>query len=311
MTIQMSTQADGYVMRPVPRPSSALVEEAAKITKLPQFRGVISADDTRLLMTKLDMPLPRLMLELSSLASEYTVAPISNYRAGAIACGLSGNLYYGANMEYSGRPLMLCTHAEQGATINAWLNGEEGLLSMATNTAPCGQCRQFLYETSAAAKMSVILPEQTMPLVNLLPLPFGPSDRGVAAGLMSAQNHGLSLIKPSSNPAVLAALAAADLSYAPYTKSFAGIGIALADGQVCGAPYAENAAYSPSISPLEAALSLVNLWGYSYTAITEVALVQVQGAKIDQDAITAALLEVIFSPTFTVAYAHESAGLKA
>jgi cytidine deaminase len=278
--------------------------ELAKITEPPIFRGIITAAEVQTLMSKLDIALPRLMLELSSVASQYSVVPISNRQAGAIACGLSGNLYFGACMEFSGQPLSFCTHAEQAATINAWVHGEQGLASLAVDAAPCGYCRQFLYETSNAAKLNVFLPEQTMPLTSLLPLPSGPADRGVASAFLSPQNHGLTLVKPSTSPAVLGALAAANMSYAPYTSSFAGVGILMSDGTVCGAPYAESAACNSSISPIEAALSMLNLWGYSYGLISEVALVQVQGTKVGQNALTAGVLEVIGSPPFTVAYTH-------
>jgi cytidine deaminase len=289
-----------------PKPSSALLAELAKLTAPPIFRGIITAAEVQMLLVKLNTTLPKLMLELTSVASQYSVVPISKYHVGAIACGLSGNLYFGANMEFSGQPLSLCTHAEQAATINAWVNGEQGLASLAVNAAPCGYCRQFLYETSNAAQLSVILSEQTLPLTELLPLAFGPGELGVTAGFLAPQDHGLSLVKPSDSLAVQGALAAANMSYAPYTKSYSGIGVLMIDGTVCGAPYAENAAFNPSISPLEAALAMVNLRGYSYGVISEVALVQMQSAKVAQNALTTAVLEVIGSPPFTVAYAHVS-----
>lgn len=285
------------------KPSSALMVELSKITQPPIFRGIITDAQVQTLLSKVDITLPRLMLELSSVASQYSVVPISGHHVGAIACGLSGNLYFGASMEFSGQPLGFCTHAEQAATINAWVHGEQGLASIAVDAAPCGYCRQFLYETSNAANLSVILPEQTIPLATLLPHAFGPSELGVAAGFLSHENHGLTLMKPSTAPAVLGALAAANMSYAPYTNAFAGVGILMTDGTVCGAPYAENAARNSSISPIEAALSMLNLWGYSYGLISEIALVQVQGTKVAQNALTEGVLEVIGSPPFTVAYA--------
>jgi cytidine deaminase len=285
-----------------PKPSSALMVELTKITEPPIFRGVITAAQAQTLMSKLDYTLPRLMLELSSVASQYATVPISGNHLGAIACGLSGNLYFGARMEFAGQPLNVCTHAEEAATINAWLHGERGLASLALDAAPCGYCRQFLFETTSAAKMSVILPEQTIPLTTLLPLAFGPGDLGVSAAFLSPQNHDLSLMKASSSPAVLGALAAANMSYAPYTNAFAGVGILTTDGTVCGAPYAENAAFNSSISPIEAALAMLNIWGYSYALISEVALVQVHGAKVAQKALTEGVLEVIGSPPLTVAY---------
>lgn len=284
-------------------PSSALMVELAKITELPIFRGIITAAQAQTLMSQLGISLPQLMLELSSVASQYSVVPISGNRVGAIACGISGNLYFGANMEFSGQPLGFSTHAEESAIINAWVHGEQGLASLAVGVAPCGCCRQFLYETASAAQMSVILPEQAIPLTTLLPFALGPSDLGVTDGFLSHQDHGLSLNKPSTAPAVLGALAAANMSYAPYTNAYAGVGILMSDGTVCGAPYAEHAACNSRISPIEAALSMLNLWGYSYGLISEVALVQIHGTKLAQNALTEGVLEVIGSPPFTVAYA--------
>jgi cytidine deaminase len=283
--------------------SSALMVELAKITEPPIFRGIITAAEVQALMSKVGIDLPRLMLELSSVASQYAVVPISGRHVGAIACGLSGNLYFGASMEFSGQPLSFCTHAEEAATINAWVNGEQGVSLLAVDSAPCGDCRQFLYETANAAQLSIVLPEETVPLTRLLPLAFGPSDLGIAGGFLSHQQHGLSLMKPSSDPAVLGALAAANMSYAPYTSAFAGVGILMTDGTVCGAAYAESAACNSSISPIEAALSMLNLWGYSYGLISQVALVQVQGTKVAQNTLTERVLEVIGSPAFTSVYA--------
>jgi cytidine deaminase len=297
-----TTQQSDPTKKTQSKASSALMVELAKITQPPIFRGIITAAEVQTLMSKVDITLPRLMLELSSVASQYSVVPLSGYQVGAIACGLSGNLYFGAAMEFAGQPLSFCTHAEQAATINAWVHGEQGLASIAVDAPPCGYCRQFLYETANASQLSVVMPEQTMPLTTLLPLPFGPADLAVVSPFLSPQNHGLSLMKPSTAPAVLGALAAANMSYAPYTNSFAGVGILMTDGTVCGAPYAENAARNSSISPIEAALSMLNLWGYSYGLISEVALVQVQGTKVTQNALTAGVLEVIGSPPFTVAY---------
>jgi len=284
------------------KPSSALMAELSKITKPPVFRGIITAAQVQTLMSAVDITLPRLMLELSSVASHYAAVPISGNPVGAIACGVSGNLYFGASMEFAGQPLSVCMHAEESATINAWVHGERGLASLAVDAAPCGYCRQFLYETSDAARLSLVLPDGAVPLTTLLPLGTGPGDLGVADALLSYQEHGLTLMKPSDSPAVLGALAAANMSYAPYTNAFSGVAILMTDGTVCGAPYAESATCHSSISPIEAALSMLNLWGYSYALISEVALVQVQGSKVAQNALTEGVLEVIGSPPFTVAY---------
>ena len=46
---------------------------------------------------------------------------------GAVALGLSGALYAGANLEFLGQSLSLSVHAEQAAVYNAWVHGEAGV----------------------------------------------------------------------------------------------------------------------------------------------------------------------------------------
>jgi cytidine deaminase len=74
-----------------------------------------------------------------------------------------------------------------------------------------------------------------------------------------------------------AALDAANISYAPYSKSFAGVAVRTSDGTVAAGAYAENAAFNPSMSPLEVALSQLNLAGRAFDGITEAVLVGVDG----------------------------------
>src|SRR5437763_3328369 len=103
-------------------------------------------------------------------------------------------------MEYKGTALSFTVHGEQSATTNAWLNGEQGLTSIAISAAPCGYCRQFLYEITTAATLQVLLLEQPpQPLTSLLPQAFGPGDLGVTAALMSPANNGLKLSPPPTD----------------------------------------------------------------------------------------------------------------
>src|SRR6185437_16937517 len=80
---------------------------------------------------------------------------------------------------------------------------------------------------------------------------------GVTAALMSPQSHGMTLSPIIHDPVVKAALAAANSSYAPYTSSYAGVALKTRDGGIFTGSVAENAAFNPSMSPLEAAI--VNL----------------------------------------------------
>jgi cytidine deaminase len=221
-----------------------------------------------------------LMMQLLPLAQQFAIVPLSHYQVGAVAAGVpipgSGwcNLYLGANFEFQSASLIFTVHAEQSATNNAWLSGEHGIQALAISAAPCGYCRQFLYELVTAQQLSILLPNDSKnplsysstPLTTFLPNAFGPSDLGVAGGLMDAKlcTHNLKLNSGSPTDSVIAAaLAAASGSYAPYTTDktygYAGVAIQLADESIYGGRYAENAAYNPTLLPLESALTFMNM----------------------------------------------------
>jgi cytidine deaminase len=91
-------------------------------------------------------------------------------------------------------------------------------------------------------------------LTDLIPDAFGPGDLGVTAALMSPQSHGMMLSSGAGDPVVQAALKAAKASYAPYTFDYAGVALKTIDGGIFTGSVAEDAAFNPSMSPLEAAV---------------------------------------------------------
>jgi|SRR5438270_6487430 len=243
----------------------------------PAINGVISAPQAAALAAEMGCTLEQFALKLVSVAQNYAVVPISNYKVGAVGVGVSGALYYGANLEISGQALSFTVHAEQACLVNAWVNGEGGLASLAISAAPCGYCRQFLYELVDAATLSIILPNQDPQLLtSFLPDPFGPHDLGVQGGLMQPQQNNLTVGQPLDATGQ-AALAAANAAYSPYTNSFAGVALTTSAGVTCTGRYAENAAYNPSMSPLEGALSQLVFHGQTADSIVEAALVEVPG----------------------------------
>ncbi|HUY13593.1 MAG TPA: cytidine deaminase [Terriglobia bacterium] len=247
----------------------------------------------------------QLMLRLLPVVKQFAVAPISNFQVGAIARGKSGKLYFGANMEFTGTALSLSTHAEQAAMVNAWVHGETGLDRLAVNYAPCGYCRQFLYELVTSRNLEVFLPH-TPPalLTHLLPHAFGPRDLNVQGGLMEERADDLELDHPSKDPAILVALSAARMSYAPYSHGHAGMALATRGGQIFTGPYAENAAYNPSMSPLEAALAHLNLCGATYEEIVRAVLVQARGSLASQVEVSELVLKTVSKVKLEVVYAH-------
>jgi cytidine deaminase len=206
-------------------------------------------------------------------AAEFARPPISHFRVGAIARGLSGALYFGANLEVAGEALSFTTHAEQSAVTHAWMNGEKGIDLIAVTAPPCGFCRQFLNELAAANDLTIAIPGAQHSLRDLLPSSFGPRDLGIDGGLMQADDHGLSI--DANDELAQLALAAANRSYAPYSKSFAGVAVRTSDGVTAAGAYAENAAFNPSMAPLQVALSELNLQGASFDSIADAVLVHV------------------------------------
>lgn len=240
---------------------------------IPISRGVVAAADAERVAAAEGVDVPSLMTMLLPAAAEYARPPVSNFLVGCVSRGLSGNLYFGANVEFAGEALSFTVHAEQSSVANAWMNGEEGIDLIAVTAAPCGYCRQFLNELTTADRLTIAIPSTTQPLRELLPSAFGPRDLGIEGGLMQCEEHALAL--ESSDPLTLAALAAARRSYAPYSKSYAGVAVRTSGGTIASGAYAENAAFNPSMSPLEVAVSQLNLAGGAFDTIEDAVLVQV------------------------------------
>lgn len=255
----------------------------------PAVNGVVSAAAAAALAAQSGITAGQLALDLVAFAQTYAVVPISDFPVGAVGIGPSGNLYYGANLEVAGQALSFTVHAEQACIANAWMNGEEGLDVLAISAAPCGYCRQFLYELVDAATLQIALPGQpARPLTAFLPDPFGPRDLGVEGGLMQPQANGLA-VAGALNAVGQAALAAANASYSPYTRTFAGVALATDSGVICTGRYAENAAYNPSMSPMAAALSQLVFQGQSFASIVEAVLVETAGPASQAGAAQAVL----------------------
>jgi len=262
------------------------------------FEGVVSYQEVKEFAAENNLSIEQVVLILAEAAKAFARPEISKFEVGAVAQGSTTKAFYlGANMEFAGGALSFTLHAEQAATTNAWDHGEEGLLLIAVNAAPCGYCRQFLYEVTTAVKLMVLLEgKKARLLTEFLPEPFGPNDLGVQGGLMTPEDHDLELAAPNEEPIVEAALAAADRSYAPlpYTPnspSYAGAAVETESEVVFAGAVALNAAYNPSLSPLEAAMTRWNFSASRDDRIVRVALVQVEGAIADQTSATEAVVD--------------------
>ncbi|MDC9596471.1 cytidine deaminase [Xenorhabdus anantnagensis] len=222
-----------------------------------------------------------LALALLPLAAACSLAPISHFYVGAIARGESGNLYFGANMEFTGVPLQQTVHAEQSAITHAWLRGEKKLVSITINYSPCGHCRQFMNELNSGTQLEIYLPNRPrLTLADYLPEAFGPRDLTDTPLLLDTVNHGYQLA--ISDELVQAALDAANRSHAPYSQSHSGVALQDEQGKIYTGRYAENAAFNPSLPPLQAALIFMNMARGNCQSIKRAVLVESENNHLSQ-----------------------------
>jgi cytidine deaminase len=195
---------------------------------------------------------------LLPLAASFSIAPISGFNVGAIAVGASGAFYLGANLEFVGAPLSATLHAEQSAILNAWMHGESSVTTLAISAAPCGFCRQFLWELPNASDLAILIEGQQTTLSQLLPMPFGPL-RKPGNSLLDSPASTLESIIPLTSDHSQRAVNAAQRSYTPYTHSPEGFIIDCADGNYFTGRTAESIAFNPSVPAILCALNQRNL----------------------------------------------------
>ena len=260
----------------------------------PSYSGQISATDAAALVRFENTSLDQLMLNLLPLAQSYSHAPISDFYVGVVVRGASGSLYPGANIEIPGQCLGFAVHAEQSGLSNAYMHAEQSVTALAVGGAPCGHCRQFIEEISPDGEILILTPNNpSRKLLSILPEPFSPAALGMKHGALPITEAKLALAQDSSDPLALAALDAARKSYAPYSKSPSGVALQSAQGRIYRGSYIENVAFNPSLSPLQVALAALIAAGETYSAISAVTLVEVQGAKISQKAVTETVLRAL------------------
>jgi len=258
----------------------------------PDFPAMLKAEQVDAIKQRCGLDDDALAFALLPLAAACSLAPISQFYVGAIARGQSGNLYFGANMEFSGAPMQQTIHAEQCAVTHAWLRGESALASITVNYTPCGHCRQFMNELNSGTTLKIRLPgREPATLGDYLPDAFGPKDLNITTLLMDRVDHGFQLTL--TDELEMAALAAANQSHAPYSNAHSGVALEAEDGTIYSGRYAENAAFNPSLPPLQAALILMNVSGGDCQKVVRAVLAEPDSAILTQWDATRATLAAL------------------
>lgn len=255
-----------------------------------QSKGLIPKSVLTPLLNTLQCDISTLLQALLPVATSFSQAPISQFNVGAIAYDkTTGNAYCGANLEFSHQALSLTVHAEQAAINNAWINGAQSVSVIAITAPPCGHCRQFMNEIAGADTLKIVLPALETDLQSLLPHSFGPKDLGNEFCLLALKTH-----EDIAFPEQISHQLAKQfmLAYAPYSNNPAAVEIKTASHGCFYGRYAENAAYNPSLSPMQSALSQLALAGLTLNCVelTSITLVETANGH-NQKAVAAAVLE--------------------
>ena len=139
---------------------------------LRQHRGMTSS------VQRSDIDWKALRLAASKAAAS-AYCPYSQFPVGAAGLTEDGRTVLGCNVENASYGLTLC--AECGMISDLHLTGGGRLIAVVAVTkdgspvAPCGRCRQLLFEVGGA-EMLVDRPTGPMRLGDLLPESFGPDD---------------------------------------------------------------------------------------------------------------------------------------
>jgi cytidine deaminase len=248
-----------------------------------------------------------LMVHLASNDFSLSQAPISNFKVSVVGKEKeTGDLLLGGNLEFLGAPLGQTVHAEQFLFSRAYHRGHSIEFFALGKATPCGHCRQFITEFQEAKNIRVHnAAGLDFRIGDILPFAFGPEQLKQAGIVPGEKNFSLKLkLKKKLSKLEEAALKAANHSYAPYSASPAGVAIKTKNDIYAGS-YIENAAFNPSLPPLQSALINLVAAGGEWSEIKEVVLVETK-AKIDFSPSTQALLDAITNARFSVLEARET-----
>ena len=109
----------------------------------------------------------------------HAYAPYSQFPVGVAGLVDDGRVVVGCNVENAGYGVALCAECGMVSSLHATVGGRLVAVSC-VNVAgealmPCGRCRQLLWENGGADCL-VMSPDGPMPMVDVLPLAFGPED---------------------------------------------------------------------------------------------------------------------------------------
>jgi cytidine deaminase len=123
------------------------------------------------------------LMRAARAAAKHAYAPYSKFRVGAAVLTGTNEIFAGCNVENASYGL--CNCAERTAIFNAVAAGQREIRCVVVYTptpkatAPCGACRQVIYEFGPAARVISVCDSGERidtTIEALLPRAFGPAD---------------------------------------------------------------------------------------------------------------------------------------
>lgn len=129
-----------------------------------------------------EQTLEKTLINAAISAAEYAYIPYSQYPVGAALLAAGGSIYTGCNIENAAYPATIC--AERTALVKAVSEGHRSFEALVVVTrnggAPCGLCRQMLYEFAPDLRIIVATMDGDIlyehPLSEMLTHGFGPAE---------------------------------------------------------------------------------------------------------------------------------------
>jgi len=233
-------------------------------------RFYLSSEQQEMQRSEHGLDLEGLLRSLVSGAQPLAVAPISGFQVVAAGANARGEIFLGVNLEFCGTTFAQTVHAEQFLLSLSRTYSSSPLVKIAVSAPPCGHCRQFLKEFDREGELEILIGnEPATSMGALFPRSFGPADLDVSEPFYVEPPE-----LPEGGDLEEAARRAARHSYVPYSGSRAGVAVRTEEGRIfCGAAL-ENAAYNPTLPPLQAAIISAYAAGFPPHRIVEAVLCQ-------------------------------------
>jgi len=243
----------------------------------------LSGEEITEILSASKMARREVMVLLLDVASAMAHVTGDGNHIGAILEAESGAMYVGAPVAWQGKGVKFSAHGVQTALMNAWHQDETKFRTLMVETPPCACCRQFLRETWDWGSIKIECAEDgphSLKTGAIKEIEF--DQKGLKIGgpkgrLMGEGKRGINIGKSDANELINKAAEAAAMSYAPYSKNFAGLALRTKRGSLHQGRYAECSASIAGVMAIESALINVVLSNESIADITDIVLIEMRG----------------------------------